>query len=188
MDNLYRNTVASPACLSYWTKVVEKDELRDQYIAGLIIDTKDKEHKAFIETLTEAENSMRKEIGHEPVKVTTALKEMTYDGNKVKVVRATTKKDDFVKAEPDGSPMKYNPWSTDKIMIACTPSYNDGSRNKNHQGLKLYLDGIKIVEKNRPEGDNGGGGPRKSAADLLGIELPDEIEADEPEVGDELIF
>jgi len=188
MSNLYRNTVASPACLSYWTKVVEKDELRDQYVAGMVIDMTDKEHKAFVKTLTDLENDMRKEKGHEPVKVTTALKDATYDNQKVKVLKAVTKKDDFVTADTDGKPLKYNPWSTDKIRVACTPSYNDGSMNKNHQGLKLYLDGVKIVEKNREDGgDAGGGSGRDRAASLLDIDIPDEIETT-PDTGDEFIF
>lgn len=188
MSNLYRNTVKSPACLSFWSKITKKDELRDQYVAGLIIDMTDKEHKAFIKTLTDAENDMRKEKGHDPVKVTTALKDATYNDQKVKVLKATTKKDDFVTADTDGKPMKYDPWSTDKIMIACTPSYNDGSMNKNHQGLKLYLDGVRIVEKNRDGGDNTGGvSGRDRAASLLDIEIPDEIEAT-PDTGDEFVF
>lgn len=188
MKNLYRNAVKTPAAFSFWTKVVEPDSMSNQYVAGIIIDMDDKDHKAFIKELTAIENDMRKEAGKPEVKVTTALKEKNYQDSKVKVLKATTKHaDKLVAVGMDNKPLKHNPWSTDKIILAITPSFNTGDLNPNHLGLKLYLNGLKIVESNMPAASSGNSQER--AADLLGIELPDEIEVTgEPDTGDEFIF
>lgn len=74
----------------------------------------------------------------------------------------------------------------DLIQAEITPAYNKGIGNPNQKGLKLYFDALVIVEegidkKNR----SSGGGNRRPAGSLLGIELPDTIEA-EIESGDEL--
>ena len=125
--------------------------------------------------------------------MTTALKTGNYkvgdDIVKVKYIKALTDFEPDTACKVNGwSPLKYDPYRDDQIMLAVSPAYNLGKINPNHRGLKLRLQQLAIVEEGdfkqnkKAEREEGGG-----RSNLLGIELPTSIEADsKPDTGEEI--
>lgn len=189
-NHIYRSKIKTPAGQNYFSKVTEVDEMTGKYQGGLILDPKNKEHKEFIALLTEIENSCRDEAGHEEVEETTAIKTGTNkQGKKFQYIKAGSGYQPPTKCNVNGwTPLKYDPWSDDIIQMAVQPVYNMGKKNTRHQGLKLYLAGLVITEEGASKQEKYGGAGKKdstSGADLLGIELPTEIEAT-PDSGEEI--
>jgi hypothetical protein len=194
--HIIRNAMATPPGENWWSKVAEPDELGENYQGGWRYDPSNPEHVEFLTELTAVENSCRKEAGQDPVEMTTALKKTkNKEGEEILFLKATTNYQPETECKVNGwAPLKYDPWSGDIIRMAFTPAYNTGAKQKRHQGLKLRLSQLAIVEeceakKKRSEEFKDKKGKRPN---LLGITAPDSIEVDGsgPDTGDdtEIVF